>query len=394
MAEHRPEQNLTAIDQIIQHLSDSVKAGEFTSGDRLPSRSVLARKFGISPGTVSIALRRLAKIHALEFKPGRGVFLAGEDAAKDRLNIGLIGRYASTSADDMNGAGVRRHGYWPAILHSIVSCCAKRNYAVVVIPETMQEPLDLDRVLSHRVGCLISHGLDLHRSTILEIKRRGIPLILGRRPNDRVLSVGVSYVDYDWVGGLRQSLKIFSERGHDRVACIAVPQIEGTCERWREVFFAQTAQLGLSSSHKEYCRVYPAAAVNRLPKTVHEFIRDECAALLALSEPPTAIFCSAFEDIIRPALDALAGRRITVGKELSLICLAPEWPQSPLTLSAFVEPAEDLGEKLVETASKLADDPHQVFHVDIPFDFTDKGSIAALNSGKEVMANTELSNEL
>ena len=386
MARSSDTQGSTAIDEVTQYLSDRVNAGEFTCGDRLPSRSVLARRFHVSPGTISIALRRLNAIHPLDFAPGVGVFLAREDAAKDVLRIGLIGRYASSAADNVNSAGRRRDSYWEPILQSIVNGCARQGHVVVVIPESAQEPLDLDRILSHGARCLISHGIDLHRSAVLEIKRRGVPLILGRRPSDSVLSVGVSYVDYDWAGGLRQAMDIFARRGHTRIACVAVPQVEGGCERWREVFFAAAARLGLSSTQGQYCRVLPKSAVEKLSITSGAFMCDELLDLQALPEPPTAVFCSAFEETIRPALDALAGQGITVGQGLSLACLAPEWPRVPLTVSAFVQTSGELGGKLVETAAKLADDPAQVFHVDVPFQFIDRGSITAIDAGKEVNA--------
>ena len=367
-------QSITAIDGVREHLADRIRAGEFRSGDRLPSRSVLARQFGVSLGTVSLALRRLAKSHDLEFAAGRGVFLAREDAPREVLTIGLIGRYASQAARDPSAVSTRQHTYWAPIFQSIVDCSARQRHSVVLIPDTAQEPLDLDWILSHGPKCLVSHGIDLSREAVLEIKRRGVPLCLGRRPNDHTLGIGVSYVDYDWVGGLLQAMGIFAERGRRRVACIAEPTIEGACERWRSAFFSEAARLDLESGGMGYCRLDPFKASRATPEAHQAFLRDQVVELMDLPRPPEAIFCSAFEETMDLALEALDTRGVEVGVDLDLICLAPVRSGGGARLDALVQQADKLGERLVETAVKLAREPDQVYHVDVPFVFEPVGT--------------------
>ena len=48
------------------------------------------------------------------------------------------------------------------------------------------------------------------------------------------------------------------------------------------------------------------------------------------------------------------------------------------TLSCFVEPADVLGQQLVQTAQKLVEDPHGVFQTEIPMTFVDRGSVATI----------------
>ena len=383
MPRHRAPRANTATELVARRLSERIKAREFRPGDRLPSRSVLAREFDVSLGTVSIALRRLARTHGLRFVPGSGVFLGPENPAPALFTIGLFGRHASRAAEG-RGAVSPRNTYWGPILESIVNCAARKFQAVVLIPGTADELLDLDRVLSCNVNCLICHGLDLSRETVLDIKRRGTPLVLGRRPSDDVLSVGVSYVDYDWIGGLRRAMRLFAQAGHTRVACIAQPTMAGGPERWREVFFAEAAELGLDSAKKEYCRVHRARTNGMSPETHQAFIRDETLRLLGLPEPPTALFCSGFEALLAKTLEALRRRGIVVGRDLSLVGLSPEEIPPDAWLSALVQPARELGERLVETAGRLAEEPDQVFHVAVPFNYCDRGSVASFECASSV----------
>lgn len=66
-------------------LADAVRAairdGEYTPGDRLPSRASLARHFGVSPMTVQSALRVLRDEGTIVTRQGSGAYVRETPAA-------------------------------------------------------------------------------------------------------------------------------------------------------------------------------------------------------------------------------------------------------------------------------------------------------------------------
>lgn len=55
-------------------LRERVSAGEWASGDALPSIAALAKEYGVSRATVAKALRRIADDGLLEIVPQWGTF--------------------------------------------------------------------------------------------------------------------------------------------------------------------------------------------------------------------------------------------------------------------------------------------------------------------------------
>jgi len=68
---------------------------------------------------------------------------------------------------------------------------------------------------------------------------------------------------------------------------------------------------------------------------------------------------------------------------VSVIGLAIRGSEAQAPVSCLLEPAELVGEKLVDVATRLVEQPEDVVQVDVPFEFLDKGSIATLNAERE-----------
>jgi len=369
------ERKTPVIEKINTYLSEHFESGATKPGDRLPSRSVLAKKFNVSLGTVSIALRRLAKKHPLKFVPGSGVFLSERDLDKGTFTIGLVGPFASQIARNRSSLSAR--GYWANIARSIMHCCDEKNLALLVIPDTSQEPLDIDRVESFGASCLITHGVPLRKETVFEFRRRGIPLLLGNRGDGSLPSLGVSYVDYDVVACFRDAVRIFNERGHERIACVFTQSTDEAWTTWRDAFCMEATLRGLHLPPQLYCRMRPRGSVfDEDYAKAGEFLCDQTEALLDLPDPPTAIFYHIESCLMKGVLEVLNERGLEVGKDLSILCLALADRDDQPQLSVFMEQADVLGRQMVETAVKLADAPHEVFQIDVPFTFVDRGSIA------------------
>lgn len=377
------ERKTPVMEKINTYLSENFESGATKPGDRLPSRSVLAKKFNVSLGTVSVALRRLAKKHPLKFVPGSGVFLSESALDKGTFTIGLVGPFASQVAK--NQTSLVEQSYWANIAQSIMHCCDEKNLALLVIPNTSQEPLDIDRIESFGASCLISHGVPLRKETVFEFRRRGIPLLLGNRGDGSLSSLGASYVDYDVVACFRDAVRIFNERGHERMACVFMQSTDEAWTTWRDAFCMEATLRGLYLPPQLYCRMKPRGSVfDEGYAKAGEFLCDQTEALLDLPEPPTAIFYHVESYLMESVLETLDKRGVEVGKDLSIMCLALADRDVQPKLSVFMEQADVLGRQMVETAVKLAHASHEVFQIDVPFTFIDRGSIARIGAQAEM----------
>ena len=63
------------IDQIVTEIEEKIRAGQFKSGDMLPSQDELARTMGVSRASLREALNRLQLMGLIEIKQGRGTFV-------------------------------------------------------------------------------------------------------------------------------------------------------------------------------------------------------------------------------------------------------------------------------------------------------------------------------
>jgi GntR family transcriptional repressor for pyruvate dehydrogenase complex len=63
-------------DQVVQQISDSIRAGRFPPGGRLPTERALALMFGVSRSVIRDALRVLEASGVLGIEHGRGIFVS------------------------------------------------------------------------------------------------------------------------------------------------------------------------------------------------------------------------------------------------------------------------------------------------------------------------------
>lgn len=62
-------------EEIVKVLTDDIKAGEFSSGDKLPSMAELREEFDASYGSIRTALLILKTLGLVEGRHGVGVFV-------------------------------------------------------------------------------------------------------------------------------------------------------------------------------------------------------------------------------------------------------------------------------------------------------------------------------
>ena len=62
-------------DEIVERITDSIDAGRYHPGDRLPTIAQMARTFRVGLPTVREALTKLEAMHVVEIRHGSGVYV-------------------------------------------------------------------------------------------------------------------------------------------------------------------------------------------------------------------------------------------------------------------------------------------------------------------------------
>ena len=276
----------TVVCDIATRIDEQIERGAFESDGRLPSRTQLAKSFGCAPSTISAAISELVRQKRVETFPGKGTFVrAGKDSETETLTIGLIGWFAGHSS----AAVLREDDCWRGRYASLASEASKNNCAILLIPGTDSEPIDVGAVVAHRPDVVVSIGIQMRPETIAAFRRQGLPVIFASEVMERY---GVSYVAYDAAAALRDSLRIFHEHGHRRMGFLSLRTLEPMATDQMAGHFAfELALRGLAYEYMKYCRVIDVRRGPRFQEDIHEAARREMACLLDFPEPPTAVFC-------------------------------------------------------------------------------------------------------
>ncbi len=361
----------SAIDRMVDYLGQAIEAGEYREGDRLPSRSELSKQFGIHPGTAGVALKRLGEKLPLKFVMGKGVFVASAEQEAHTISLGVLGRFASLAEHE----GILSDSYAGALLKNLILAGQSLGCHVGFIPNSDQLPLDMDYIASFDSDCAIMLGLPKDAETILEFKRRKIPLILDRPGDGSVATLGMSFVRDVTLEIIRRSARMFYEQGHRRIAMVAVDSTDASGERWRKEFYAQCVEAGFSDVPRDSFRLL---SYKNLSEHL-TWVGDEVLALLDQPNPPTAIYCRTLQpQSVQLIAQKLADRGLVLGQDISLVAESVKGVPVDVPVSMFVHDYATLMRSVVEAAITLADEPWHVFCLDIPLTFDDRGSVARI----------------
>ncbi len=316
---------------------------------RLPSKSALAKEFGVSPATVSNAIRMLKDQGAIRSVPGKGVYLASGAPAKAGsgrkrgagLLLGLAGCYLP-SGRSLEADGLTALSGNP-ILSGVWTAVRESGSTLAMIPG---EPGLLDVPLIRRLkldGVIVAGGMPA--SELEKLRRASIPAMLSNYP----VSLGnpVSFVDFDNAWMLEEAVRLFKARGRRRVAFLGASaySVPGYGDWLKERFLIALAKSGLFYDFTELFAELPMQG----PAPAYE----AASAMLSLPEPPDSFFCwsSSFADSVALAAKE---RSLRIPRDLSIaVCVN----SGETRFSQFLQPCEELGRALFESLCKRIDDP-------------------------------------
>jgi DNA-binding LacI/PurR family transcriptional regulator len=195
--------------------------------------------------------------------------------------------------------------FFPELVEPMRAEFEKLGYRVLLIPDSTEMPLEIDRLADGTLDGVILTTVMLGSQLPHRLASRGIPFVLVNREVDGIQADAV-VVDNRLGGRLAASL--LADLGHVKVAAILGP-LDTSVGRDRGLGFRE----GLSDRGV----ALPPGRVHSGPFT-YQTGYDATIDLLDAAEPPTAIVCG--NDVIAfGACNAAASRGLVPGRDLTII---------------------------------------------------------------------------
>lgn len=351
-----------AYQQITRALRQEIADGRYPAGAPFMTQRALCERFGVSSTTAVRVLNDLAAEGLVSRHRGRGTFIA---AAPERPPADRAAEHPVISCVIHN----LHNSYVGGILSGIESVRADLGYRLQLTDTTESPQREEDALLqaasSGATGVMLypiqGHG---HPGALLELRRRGIPVVMMDRYQPDVVCDAV-LVDNEDLGHrmTRQLLAL----GHRRVAtlwseteCTSVyERLGGHLRALREERLPIFA---------EFTALRPFLALDEAGR------RRLLTGLLEQPEPPTALLCGN-SYVLTAAIECLAALGVPLPGALELAAMDDAGPYPSLAVVALraTLPARELGRQAalllherVTSGDPLRGTRHLVLPADLP----------------------------
>ncbi|BDI32023.1 LacI family transcriptional regulator [Capsulimonas corticalis] len=334
---------------IEQNLRDRIQSGHWPPGAMLPSRKALAQEYDVDMRTIQRAVSGLLADGALNAHGGRGTFVAQATDAGGENSPGAGVQTVVIVADPSFHPGPG----WFAVVNSIHEGLRRQDlqYRIVTINTADKSP---ESVIRHErdalkmaatedvAGVIMFHaGGEATLPDIQRVLSAKIPVVFV----DRVpFEHGCDFVGIDNRMAAREAVDYLISIGHRKIAFVAPDENVSSVQERMEGYFDARMSAGLVTSED---LVFPLSLEKLFANaTVKSEVERVIDAMMALPEPPTAVF--AVNDFIAEyILIALEEKGIAVPETLSVIGFddierfAPQKPK----LTTVRQPFESIGDR-------------------------------------------------
>ncbi len=369
------------IQTVTEDLGYRIKKGEWEKEMRLPTQSQLAREYGVSQSAIALAMRPLQKEGRLRLVPGKGAFIPRQDEVSQKpphpAVVGIQGSYVNfCKADHQVREFVEPpqqfNTYSASVLQAIWNVAQQEKCPLMLLP-TSGAKLTRQSCQSHGVQGVLFLGGESYPEA-LDLRRAGFPVITANPPSG---PTPVNYVENDHASCLRDGLRELIGLGHRRIAVLApnttTPE---SFQKLKPLFIETLCSAGIICNFEAYWRFIPfdPMEVNLQAQQVHPIAAVE--ELLALEEPPTAIFCLGGFYITPVVHQTLQRHGLHVPRDISLLC-APFVPTIQPLISGYAFQFESMARELLGGILATIQDPFYSIQKLIPFHpLTDCGTLA------------------
>ncbi|MGL1889605.1 MAG: LacI family transcriptional regulator [Reichenbachiella sp.] len=323
----------------------------------------LARELGISPSTVSRALKDHPDISPATKK------LVNELAKKLDYEPNAIATSLRSQKTNTIGVIIPEivHFFFSTVISGIEEVAYKKGYTVMICQsnETYEkEVIDTKALLAHRVdGFLISYSKDtLNFDHFMEIQKKNIPMIFfDRVPPACITSSTVTVDDYH---GARVAVDHLYIEGRRRIAHLAGP---------KTLSISQERLKGYKEGLSNYNLDCPEGYIQYLGRGDYEEGYKAAETLMNMPEMPDSIFAN--NDMSAyGAMRAIKDRGFKIPEDIAIIGFS-NWQFSSLTdpqLTTVAQPGLEMGRAaarrlIYELESKEEELPssHEVLKTDL-----------------------------
>ncbi len=321
----------TKVDMLKSSIASQVIDGKFKPGDKLPSIRDLARDFGVSHVTASLAVSELSASGLIDVRPGVGAFVAekndfGEMPKQLTIGIALLNSN-TTSFVDYSGLNHPAVGYMLAGFHTYFP---NEKASVKLLGYRKGQLADKNSavsaaVRSGRVDGLIVTG-PITPDEIDFVQSNNVAIVLC---NHLVPERSVPRVFINWQSGFRNLLTKLINLGHNRIELITYKE-EWLVKQERGKGYVETANsLGLKEFSHDSIHI-----IDNSDRPVSREYYDAVVAS-AMSNRPTALI--AFDEVIANRVVRYCyDNGVQIPGEFSLVALNDMTPDShPLRLTAL-----------------------------------------------------------
>ncbi|GGR53366.1 LacI family DNA-binding transcriptional regulator [Streptomyces roseolus] len=309
--------------------------------EQRPTLAVIAAEAGVSQATVSKVINGRSDV-----APSTRERIEGLLQAHNYLPPGRQGRGRGSGLVDLIIGGL--DSAWAVeILRGVEAECARRSVATVVslVPPGEASPSGWTALPAlHRSDGVILVTASVTPSQRAQVERTGAALVVIDPidlPGNGVPSVGAT----NWAGGLAATEHLL-ELGHRRIAAIG----------GRKEMLCSQARIDGYRSALERAGVEVDRALIRFGDFQHEGGFRCAQELLALPEPPTAVFAGSDQQAMG-VYEAARQGGLSIPRDLSVIGFDDlpmcDWLSPPLT--TVRQPLEEMGRVAARTLFQLMD---------------------------------------
>ena len=302
--------HLSLYRQIFNTISEQIRCGELSRGERLPSEAETAQNFGVSRITSKRALQMLSDAGLITRVPGRGSFVA-ERKENATSRTALIALVIEDFADSFGNK----------LIYAVEEYCRENGLRLLLYRSrwdvAREEAAVRDAVALGAAGLLVMpvHG-EFYSDAYLKLVLDRFPIVFVDR---HLKGLEASFVGTDNVAAARRAANYLFDLGHRKVAWICPAERAASTIRDRELGVVQAhAERGIPIDRDLWITGVESIYADFMTR---EFVADERECIRRhLAEHPeiTAVFAEEYglAVIVREAAEAL-GR--CVPHDLSII---------------------------------------------------------------------------
>ncbi|MFI1539216.1 LacI family DNA-binding transcriptional regulator [Streptomyces anandii] len=314
-----------------------------SSAQRLPTMADVAERAGVSPSTVSRALRGLPSISS-------EVRARVEEAARE-LNF-AVSRQAASLVTGKTGVVAALvptlnswfHGSALSSLGPLVRA-AGMELSVYLTPDMAERTAFFERLPARRnADALVVFGFDLTDEETVRLDDLGMPVIYVSQHAEGRPSVYVDDVEGAW-----KATRYLLNLGHRRIAFAPTVGTNGFCFSSRERLLGYRQALTEADIPLDDDLVVTMAFEDR------RNIEEGVGKLLSLREPPTAVFAE-MDELAIAIIHFLRRARVRVPEQISVIGFDDHQIAQWTDLSTVAQSPSDMGRLAGELALELIHD--------------------------------------